>query len=117
MPKHVHFFFRTSEANLSRGMQRLLSGYANWYAKKHQQSGHLFQGRFKGELALPWDDAAKIAIERMAARASAELGWCPKAGLVLSKVRSVSEERRIHRWFSSLTLRVSMAAEDSPTQL
>jgi hypothetical protein len=31
-------------------MQYLLSGYANWYAKRHQRTGHLFQGRFKGEL-------------------------------------------------------------------
>ena len=28
----------------------LLSGYANWYAKRHQRTGHLFQGRFKAEL-------------------------------------------------------------------
>jgi hypothetical protein len=31
-------------------MQYLLSGYANWYAKRHQRVGHLFQGRFKGQL-------------------------------------------------------------------
>jgi hypothetical protein len=50
MPNHIHLFFRTPQANLSRGMQYLLSGYANWYAKRHQHTGHLFQGRFKGEL-------------------------------------------------------------------
>jgi putative transposase len=50
MPNHIHLFFRTPRPNLSRGMQYLLSGYANWYAKRHQRTGHLFQGRFKGEL-------------------------------------------------------------------
>ena len=50
MPNHIHLFFRTPRPNLSRGMQYLLSGYANWYARRHQRSGHLFQGRFKGEL-------------------------------------------------------------------
>ena len=50
MPNHVHLFLRTPQANLSRGMQYLLSGFANWYAKRHQRPGHLFQGRFKGEL-------------------------------------------------------------------
>jgi len=30
-------------------MQYLLSGYANWYAKRYQRTGHLFQGRFKAE--------------------------------------------------------------------
>lgn len=50
MPNHIHLFVRTPKPNLSRGMQYLLSGYSNWYAKRHQQSGHLFQGRFKAEL-------------------------------------------------------------------
>jgi putative transposase len=50
MPNHIHLFFRTPRPNLSKGMQYLLSGYANWYAKRHRRMGHLFQGRFKGEL-------------------------------------------------------------------
>ncbi len=50
MPNHVHLFFRTPEANLSQGMQYLLSGYANWFSTRHRRPGHLFQGRFKGEL-------------------------------------------------------------------
>ena len=50
MPNHIHLFFRTPRPNLSRGVQYLLSGYANWYAKRHRRTGHLFQGRFKGEL-------------------------------------------------------------------
>ena len=50
MPRHIHLFVRTPKPNLSRGMQYLLSGYANWYAKRHQRTGHLFQGRFKAEL-------------------------------------------------------------------
>jgi REP element-mobilizing transposase RayT len=50
MPNHVHLFFRTPEPNLSRGMQYLLSGYANWFSTRHRRPGHLFQGRFKGEL-------------------------------------------------------------------
>ena len=50
MPNHVHLFLRTPQPNLSRGMQYLLSGYANWFSKRHQRPGHLLQGRFKGEL-------------------------------------------------------------------
>jgi putative transposase len=48
--QHVHLLVQTPQANLSRGMQYLLSGYANWYAKRYHRSGHLFQGRFRGEL-------------------------------------------------------------------
>jgi len=50
MPNHVHLFVRTPEPNLSGGMQYLLSGFANWHAKRHARPGHLLQGRFKGEL-------------------------------------------------------------------
>ena len=50
MPNHIHLLFRTPIPNLSKGMQYLLSGYANWYAQRHHRTGHLFQGRFRGEL-------------------------------------------------------------------
>ena len=50
MTNHLHAFFQTPKPNLSRGMQYWLSGYANWWCKRHQFSGHVFQGRFKGEL-------------------------------------------------------------------
>ena len=50
MPNHFHLFFRTPRPNLSCGMQRLLSSYANGFARRHRRPGHLFQGRFKGEL-------------------------------------------------------------------
>ena len=50
MPNHFHLFLRTPEPNLSRGMQYLVSGYANWYAKRHRRPGHLTQGRFKAAL-------------------------------------------------------------------
>ena len=52
MPNHIHLFVRTPKPNLSRWMQYLLSGYANWYAKRHQRTGHLFQGRFKTKLVV-----------------------------------------------------------------
>jgi putative transposase len=50
MPNHFHVFQRTPQPNLSRGMQYLASGYANWYAKRHRRPGHLLQGRFKSQL-------------------------------------------------------------------
>jgi len=50
MPNHIHLLLQTPEPNLSRGMQHWLSGYANWYAKRHRRVGHLFQGRYKAFL-------------------------------------------------------------------
>lgn len=50
MPNHFHLFLRTPQPSLSRGMQYLASGYANWFAKRHRCPGHLLQGRFKSQL-------------------------------------------------------------------
>ncbi len=50
MPNHFHLLLRTPRPTLSRGMQYLVSGYANWYAKRHRRPGHLMQGRFKAAL-------------------------------------------------------------------
>ncbi len=41
MPNHFHLLLRTPQANLSRGMQYLVSGYANWYAKRQSCPMHL----------------------------------------------------------------------------
>jgi REP element-mobilizing transposase RayT len=46
MATHFHLLVRTREANLSRFMQRLLTGYANWHHVRHDTYGHLFQGRY-----------------------------------------------------------------------
>src|SRR5271166_471080 len=50
MPNHFHLLVRTPRPNLSRGMQPLTSGYANWCSRRHRRPGHTFQGRFKSEL-------------------------------------------------------------------
>jgi len=50
MGNHVHLFVRTREANLGRFMQRLLTGYTQWFHFRHGTGGHLFQGRYKALL-------------------------------------------------------------------
>ena len=50
MPNHFHLLVRTPWPNLSRGMQYLTSGYANWCGRGHRRPGHTFQGRFKSVL-------------------------------------------------------------------
>lgn len=50
MPNHIHALIQTPEPNLASGMQHWLSGYANWYAKRNQRTGHLYQGRYKAFL-------------------------------------------------------------------
>lgn len=50
MTNHYHLVVRTPEPNLSRGMQWLNGTYAGWFNRRHERSGHLFQGRFHAVL-------------------------------------------------------------------
>jgi putative transposase len=47
METHYHVMVRTPEANLSRAIQWLNISYSVWFNKRHEESGHVFQGRFK----------------------------------------------------------------------
>lgn len=44
---HYHLVIETPEANLGRGMGRLNMAYSQWFGRHHDQSGHLFRGRYK----------------------------------------------------------------------
>ena len=46
MKNHVHLLVETPEPNLGAGMQRLHGLHAQTFNKRHQHSGHLFQGRY-----------------------------------------------------------------------
>lgn len=50
MKNHFHLLIHTKEANLSRAIQWLEVSYSVWFNRRHQRSGHLFQGRFKSFL-------------------------------------------------------------------
>lgn len=50
MTNHFHLVLETPAPTLSRGMKRLNGTYAQRFNRRHERSGHLFQGRFKGFL-------------------------------------------------------------------
>jgi putative transposase len=50
MGNHFHMVIETTEATLSRGMRQLNGVYAQWFNRRHDRVGHLFQGRFHSEL-------------------------------------------------------------------
>ncbi len=56
MPNHFHLLLETPEANLSKTGQWLNVSYSVWFNRRHQRSGHLFQGRFSAVIIE--DDAA-----------------------------------------------------------
>ena len=50
MPNHLHLLIRTGSEPISRLMHRLLTGFAVSYNRRHDRTGHVFQGRFKSIL-------------------------------------------------------------------
>ncbi len=50
MDNHYHLLIETLEGDISSIMQKVQSGYANWFRAKYKQIGPLFQGRYKSVL-------------------------------------------------------------------
>jgi len=50
MPNHIHLLIKTKNIPLSKFMQKLLTGHANYFNKKYNRVGHLFQNRYKSIL-------------------------------------------------------------------
>jgi len=56
MVNHWHALIETPEANLSVGLRWLQSTYTQRFNRRHQECGHLLQGRYKALLIDPDDD-------------------------------------------------------------
>jgi len=50
MDNHYHLLIETPDGNLSLGMRQLNGVYTQLFNKRHQRTGHLFQGRYKSIL-------------------------------------------------------------------
>ena len=61
MRNHVHLVIHTPRGNLSQFMQRLQTAYTVWFNRKHQRSGHLFQGRYGAALVEEDDYILKLS--------------------------------------------------------
>ena len=82
MGNHVHLLIETRIPNLGAGMKLLHGSYAQYFNRRHDLSGHVFQDRFK---AVPiatdpqlWVTAAYIAHNPVAAglcRAPGDWPW------------------------------------------
>ena len=62
IPNHFHLLFRTGQVPIATVMQRLLTGHAGYYNKRHRRSGHLFQNRYKSILCQ--EDAYLLELVR-----------------------------------------------------
>ena len=50
LPNHYHLAIRPALSNLSEAIRCLNSSYAQWWNKRHETVGHVFQGRFKDQI-------------------------------------------------------------------
>ena len=50
MTNHYHLILETADGNLSRGMRHLNGLYSQYFNRRHELVGHLFQGRYKAIL-------------------------------------------------------------------
>ena len=62
IPNHFHLLLRTGDSIISRVMQRLLTGYAVSFNRRHRRHGHLFQNRYKSILCQ--EDAYLLELVR-----------------------------------------------------
>jgi putative transposase len=84
MTNHYHLLVETPKANISGGMQRLNSMYAQWFNWRYALCGHLFASRFHSKLVQT--DAHFVLTCRY---------------IVLNPVRAgISEQPDEYRWSS-----------------
>ncbi|ABK98975.1 REP-associated tyrosine transposase [Pelobacter propionicus] len=50
MSNHIHLAIQVADIPLSRIMQCISQRYTQWHNRRHRQTGHLFQGRYKAIL-------------------------------------------------------------------
>lgn len=50
MPNHMHLLLKTGPLPIATAMQRILTGYAVGFNRRHRRHGHLFQNRYKSIL-------------------------------------------------------------------
>ena len=74
MSNHLHMLIETPKPNLSQGMQRFHGDYAQRFNRRHQRSGHLFQGRYNAVGVK--DDAQLWTTVRYIVNNPVEAGLC-----------------------------------------
>jgi putative transposase len=78
MANHIHLLLETPQANLSSGMQCLHGGYAQFFNRRHERTGHVFQGRYGATRIL--SDRQLCATAAYIARNPVDAGLCKTPG-------------------------------------
>ena len=112
MANHVHLLVETPDANLSNGMHRLHSRYAQAFNGRHDRCGHVFQGRYWATRVE--SDRQLLAVLAYIARNPTEAALCDQpAHWRWSSFRSVAAGSTVH-WLD--VERLLTLLDPDPTQ-
>ena len=75
MENHVHLLLRDSQTKISVFMKKTGVSYAQYYNRKYEHTGHLFQDRYKSELIA--DDTYLLSVFRYILNNPVKAGICP----------------------------------------
>lgn len=78
MGNHYHVVIETVEGNLSQGMRQLNSLYSQYFNRRHDRVGHVFQGRYKA--ILVHKDSHLLELARYIALNPVRAGLVSQAG-------------------------------------
>lgn len=77
MRNHVHLLIDTGNSDISEIMKRLGIRYAQWYNRKRERCGHVFQDRFKSETVE--NDSYLLTVIRYIHQNPVKAGFVAKA--------------------------------------
>ena len=99
MTNHYHLVIETVDGNLSQGMRQLNGVYTQASNRRHQRTGHLFQGRFKGILVD--EDAYLTELSRYVVLNPVRAGMVETAAeWHWSSYRSMTGEAAVPAWLA-----------------
>ena len=75
MENHVHLLLRDSDSAISVFMKKTGVCYAQYFNRKYNRSGHLFQDRYKSEIVT--DDTYLLSVFRYILNNPEKAGICP----------------------------------------
>ena len=109
MSNHYHLLLENSKENLSAGMRQINSSYAQYYNKKYNRTGHLWQDRFKSWYLF--DENYLFTLFRylefnpIEAKISKKVGEYPYTlihDIVQNKVKSCMKDSFVLQWYDSI---------------
>jgi REP element-mobilizing transposase RayT len=110
MTNHYHLLVETPDANLSKGMRQLNGVYTQRFNRRHNRTGHVFQGRYKAILVQR--DAYLLELARYVVLNSVRARMVRKAGdWPWSSYRAMTGDAQPPEW---LETRAILAAFGEP---